>query len=145
MFNTSRDHVYRSDPTFSDRYVWANSTDPDQAPPRGAVWSGSTLFAIPSASFGCITLRKHHLVQLLGWLQQIFWLSEILGFYSNIFFFFLRNLRHHSLGHCWKRGNNLDLLAQYTFRVSMGPHFHWSRWNILSRSCGNQHNLHMSN
>ena len=24
-------------------------------------WSGSTLFAIPSASFGCITLRKSHL------------------------------------------------------------------------------------
>ena len=39
---------------------------------RGAVWSGSTLFAIPSASFGCISLRKSHLVQLLGWLQQIF-------------------------------------------------------------------------
>ena len=35
------------------------------------VWSGSTLFAIPSASFGCITLRKHH-IQLLGWLQQTF-------------------------------------------------------------------------
>ena len=32
----------------------------------GAVWSGSTLFAIPSASFGCITLRKSLLVQLLG-------------------------------------------------------------------------------
>ena len=26
----------------------------------------STLFAIPSASFGCITLRTRHLVQLLG-------------------------------------------------------------------------------
>ena len=56
---------------FSDRQVWANSADPDQtAPtdqtvPRGAVRSGSTLFAIPSASFGYITLRKSHLVQLL--------------------------------------------------------------------------------
>ena len=30
------------------------------------VWS---VFAIPSASFGCITLRKRHLVQILGWLQ----------------------------------------------------------------------------
>ena len=30
--------------------------DPDQTAPRGAVWSGSTLFAIPSASFGLITL-----------------------------------------------------------------------------------------
>ena len=36
---------------FSDRQVWANSADPDQTAP------GSTLFAIPSASFGCITLR----------------------------------------------------------------------------------------
>ena len=30
--------------------------DPDQTAPRGAVWSGSTLFAIPSASFGLTTL-----------------------------------------------------------------------------------------
>ena len=38
---------YRNDPKFSDRQAWANSVDPDQ---RGAVCSGSTLFAIPSAS-----------------------------------------------------------------------------------------------
>ena len=60
---------YRNVPKFSDRQVWTNSADPDQTAPRGAVWSGSTLFAIPSASFGCITLRKSHLIQLLGWLQ----------------------------------------------------------------------------
>ena len=42
---------YRDDPKFSD------IADPDQTAPRGAVWSGSTLFAIPAASFGCITLR----------------------------------------------------------------------------------------
>ena len=30
-------HVYRNDPKFSDRYVWANSADPDQTAPRGAV------------------------------------------------------------------------------------------------------------
>ena len=48
--------TYRNDPKFSDRYAWANSADPDQTAPRGAVWSGSTLFAIPSASFGLITL-----------------------------------------------------------------------------------------
>ena len=47
---------YRNDPKFSDRYIWANSADPDQTAPKGAVWSGSTLFAIPSASFGLITL-----------------------------------------------------------------------------------------
>ena len=36
----------------------ANSADPDQTapPPRGAVWSGSTLFAIQSASYELITL-----------------------------------------------------------------------------------------
>ena len=48
--------MYRNDPKFSDRYAWANSADPDQTAPRGAVWSGSTLFAILSASFGLITL-----------------------------------------------------------------------------------------
>ena len=47
---------YRNDPKFSDRFAWANSADPDQTAPRGAVWSGSTLFAIPSASFGLIIL-----------------------------------------------------------------------------------------
>ena len=29
--------VYRNDPKFSDRYAWANSADPDQIAPRGAV------------------------------------------------------------------------------------------------------------
>ena len=48
--------VYRNDPKFSDRYAWANSADPDQTVPTGAVWSGSTLFAILSASIGLITL-----------------------------------------------------------------------------------------
>ena len=47
--------TYRNDPKFSDRLIWTNSADPDQTAPRGAVWSGSTLFAIPAASFGCIT------------------------------------------------------------------------------------------
>ena len=28
---------YRNDPKFSDRYAWANSADPDQTAPRGAV------------------------------------------------------------------------------------------------------------
>ena len=71
--------VYHNYPKFPERQVSANSADPDQTAPRGAVWSGSTLFAIPSASFGCITLRKRHPVQLLGWLQQMFWASEYLG------------------------------------------------------------------
>ena len=48
---------YCKDPKFLDRQVWANSVDPDQTAPRGAVWSVSTLFAILSASFDRITLR----------------------------------------------------------------------------------------
>ena len=67
---------YRNDPKFSDRYAWANSADPDQTAPREAVWSGSTLFAIPSASFGLITLWYSHVVQILEWLQRILWVSE---------------------------------------------------------------------
>ena len=31
----------------SDKMTYANSVDPDQTAPGGAVWSGSTLFAIP--------------------------------------------------------------------------------------------------
>ena len=29
--------MYRNDPKFSDRSAWANSADPDQTAPRGAV------------------------------------------------------------------------------------------------------------
>ena len=32
-----RDPIYRNDPSFSDRLVWANSADPDQTAPRGGV------------------------------------------------------------------------------------------------------------
>ena len=42
---------HRNDPMFLDRLVWANSADPDQTAPRGAVSSGSSLFAVPFASF----------------------------------------------------------------------------------------------
>ena len=31
----------------SDKMAYANSADPDQTTPKGAVWSGSILFAIP--------------------------------------------------------------------------------------------------
>ena len=43
-----------------------NRVEPDQTAARGAVSSGSTLFAIPSASFGFITLWKIHISQILG-------------------------------------------------------------------------------
>ena len=31
----------------SDKVAYVNSADPDQTAPEGAVWSGSTVFAIP--------------------------------------------------------------------------------------------------
>ena len=67
---------YRNDPKFLDRYTSANSADPDQTAPLG---SGSTLFAIPSAPFGLITLWQSHIVQVLEWLQQFFGVSEYIG------------------------------------------------------------------
>ena len=48
------------------------------------VWPGSTLFANPSASFECITLRKSHPVKHLGWLQQIFGCPNFKAFYGNV-------------------------------------------------------------
>ena len=70
---------YPNDPKFSDRQVCANSADPDQTAPRGAVWSGSSLFAIPLASFWWNTLRFGLFVWILGRLQQSFLESENLG------------------------------------------------------------------
>ena len=65
LFGKSFEHVYRpyrNDPKFSDRYAWANSADPDQTAPDQGLH-----FAIPSASFGLITLWYSHIVQILGW------------------------------------------------------------------------------
>ena len=52
----------RNDPKISDILAWVNTVDPDQTAPRLEF----TLFAIPSASFGLITLWKSHIVQILG-------------------------------------------------------------------------------
>ena len=85
---------YRNDLKFSDRYAWANCANPDQTAPRGAVWSGSTLFAIPSASFGLIILWQSHIVQIFEWLQQIFWVSKYFG---NLRYFFFNSTQMHIL------------------------------------------------
>ena len=47
--------IIRNDLKFSDRQVWANSADPHQTAPRGAVWSGSSLFAFALHHFDKIT------------------------------------------------------------------------------------------
>ena len=59
FFKYSKYYMYsmRNDPKLSDRQVWANRVDPEQTAPKGTVWSGSTLFAILSAPFECITLQ----------------------------------------------------------------------------------------
>ena len=41
----------------------ANSADPDQTAPKGAVWSGSTLFAIPLSSLQNNCIEKQNLGQ----------------------------------------------------------------------------------
>ena len=89
---------YRNDPKFSDRQVWANSVDPDQTAPRGAVWSGSTMFAILSALFGHSTRHK---IKLLGSFSKFFGCPNFQDFYGTrekvkfcvrSSFFFLGNL-----------------------------------------------------
>ena len=74
----------------------ANSVDPDQLAPRGTVWSGSTLFAqegavwsestlsaIPSASFGHITVRPPcSTFRLITAIFQVF--KFFLEFYGSI-------------------------------------------------------------
>ena len=71
--------IYHNGPMYLDRQIWANSVGTAQTAPEGeqsgqgprAVWSGSTLFAILSASFAHIILLDTLLlnkttVQILG-------------------------------------------------------------------------------
>ena len=44
---------------FSDKLSNANSADPDQTVPSGAVWSGSTLFAIPVSILGNNCIKQN--------------------------------------------------------------------------------------
>ena len=37
MFANNDYDIYRHDPKFSDRKVWANTSNPDQTAPRGTV------------------------------------------------------------------------------------------------------------
>ena len=77
VLHSVTNQLNRNDPKFLDTHVWANRIDP-------AVWSGPTLFAIQSASFGRITLYwQSHFVWIIGWLQQFFWVSKLLGFYGS--------------------------------------------------------------
>ena len=46
-----------------EKMTYANSEDPDQTAPEGAVWSGSTLFAIPLSILRNSCIKKQNLVQ----------------------------------------------------------------------------------
>ena len=37
LYLPTGEEVYRKDPKILDKYIWANSADPDQTAPRGAV------------------------------------------------------------------------------------------------------------
>ena len=64
-------------PKFLTKLHNANSIDPDQTAPEGAVWSGSTLFAILFNILRNICI-KSKLLNKLVW-NKVF---EILGHYS---------------------------------------------------------------
>ena len=71
---------YRKCPKISytkvpNKMACANSADPDQTAPEGAVWSGSTLFAIPLNILGNNCIKK----QNLG--KKVWIMFEILGHY----------------------------------------------------------------
>ena len=56
-----------------DRQVSAYSADQDQTASEEAVWSGSTLFAIQSASFGCINAMLHQTIFIFRTIMAIVW------------------------------------------------------------------------
>ena len=64
----------------TERQVWANSVDPDQTAPEGAVWSGSTLFAILPASLDAVLYDKTTRFKFKDD-KSNFWVSK---FYRNI-------------------------------------------------------------
>ena len=86
--------IYRNVPKFSDRQVWANSADPDQSLIRvNTVCNSGCIFWMhyPKEKSSCSTFRV---------IQQMFWVSEILGFlqyvnYLHIFILGCWHLLHH--------------------------------------------------
>ena len=76
--------MYRVDLKFLDIQIWVNRVDPDQT--AGAVWSGSLLFAILSASFECIYITSNIVYMVnqpysnLRLITTIYQVSELLEF-----------------------------------------------------------------
>ena len=93
---------YHNVPKFLDRQILANSADPDQTAPRGAVWSGSTLFAIPSAYSLCIFSKEKPSCSTFRVNTINFRVSKILGG-----LWYLLNWKCSSKE--WARSNSNDL------------------------------------
>ena len=87
--------IYHNDPKFSDRYAWANSVDPDQTAPRGAIWSVATLFFHSI----CIFWTHYSMVEPncsnFSIITAVFWVSEYLGM-LRYFCRFYEILRRHN-------------------------------------------------
>ena len=103
MFTKKFNHVcvHRIYPKCSNIQVWANSADPDQTAPKGAVWSGSSLFADPSQHFRRIhdvvvrfTLRKHAYSNILKHYHQ-----KMKIFRRKILIFFIFLLKNRDCGY----------------------------------------------
>ena len=70
---------YHNNPKFSDRQVWANSVDLDQTVRQEQ--SDQGLHCLPFHLHIWVHYSvESNRVQILGWLQQIFLVSEFLGF-----------------------------------------------------------------
>ena len=54
-----------------NRQVWANSVDADQTVPSGTIWSGLTLFVIPSAFLDTLLYGKFELYLFL-WVSKFY-------------------------------------------------------------------------
>ena len=59
----------------SEKMTYTNSADPDQTAPEGAVWSGSTLFAMPLSILKQQVLKKRNLGQKTVW-NKVFGILE---------------------------------------------------------------------
>ena len=59
----------------SDKMTYANNADPDKTAPGGAVWSGSTLFAIQLSFFKKQLHKKQNLGQSVIKWNKVFEIS----------------------------------------------------------------------
>ena len=55
QYNKCSEILYTKD---DEKMAYANSADPDQTAPEGAVWSGSTLFADPQSILRHICIKS---------------------------------------------------------------------------------------